>query len=224
MSVTWTRLFLLILVLVSLPSTFAWTPFLNRYHPTSPSRYQTQQDLSSALQQNDLLMADTINEFILCSLYSGHFSTPTGWGFPYTYPPDGEPSLFATHRQRAMKWTPFDQYGSLYAQRSRFPQLSMLARQKLEIQGLQVRKLEIFENGRGIYIKWDIVDPTAPPRWNDGWRMIEEGINGRPHRYVTNQGYNGYNFEGEDACRDAPEALCRLRDFFDDPLDFLRRN
>src|SRR5438477_12385779 len=96
----------------------------------------------------------------------------------------------------------------------------MLARERLEMLGFDVRKLHIFNNGRGIYIRWDIHDPfTARSRpWNVGLEDMQQ-FRGR-----LNDGYYGrkYNWERENACRSDSQAICRIWNFFRNPMEFFR--
>jgi hypothetical protein len=204
------------LLLTFICPAFAWTPFLNDYHPPGSYDYQTQPpDPISIIQQNDIFIADTINDFILYRVQTGQYSTPTGWGFPYSRPPMIESYKGIMHGSRNSRWTPFDQYGSLFAQKIRFPQLAMLARERLEMRGFDVRRLHIFDNGRGIYIRWDIVDPMK--HWNYAWRI--PGQRGyKPYGYYGGE----YNWEGEDACQNESEAICRIESFFRDPIEFFK--
>jgi hypothetical protein len=128
-------------------------------------------------------------------------------------------------RRTETRWTPFDRYGSLHAHKQRFPQISSLARQRMEMHGFRVQKLQIFENGKGIYIKWDILDPTTPPR-NDIWNRLEEVFNPNKQPPRQNYGYHDgvYTYEGEDACHGKSKELCRLQSFFQNPGGFLRNH
>ena len=204
------------LLLALLYPVLAWTPFLNDYQNPSSPEYQNQPpDPISIIQQNDILIADTINDFILYRVQAGQYSTPTGWGFPYSRPPTIESYHGIMAGIRTSRWTPFDQYGSLFVQKNRFHQLSMLARERLEMRGFDIRKLHIFDNGKGIYIQWDIVDPTK--RWNHSWRIPGQ-------RGYSHHGYYGgeYNWNGEDACQSESEAICRIQSFFRDPIEFFK--
>ena len=138
---------------VLVAQSMAWTGYGDQYpamemdHPYN---------VISAIQRNDLYLADTINDYVFHHLERGQFSNPSGWGYPYSRGPISDPA----YNCGPPHWTPFEQYGSFYTQRNRFPYLSALARERLQMQGLQVRGLNIFDNNKGIYIKWDIVDPS----------------------------------------------------------------
>jgi len=190
----------------------------------------------NTIQRNDIVIADTINQYVLHRLRNGQFSSQ-GWGFAYSRPPTyrpWDPKLpFDGGRCR---WTPFDHDGvSLYQQRHRFKGLSILAQERLQLRGYDVKTLEIFHNDRGIYLKWDITDPmtmtsTACCSGNGGfWQTFQErvfpGTDGKCHKrcvYVYDDGsFSGeYNSAGEDASTGKPIGLIRLRHFLDDPWDF----
>jgi hypothetical protein len=217
---------LLVLLLGCICPVKAWTPFLNNYNTPKLERYQSvQQQLLDQTHERDISIADTINEFILYRLQEGQYSSPTGHGFPYSSPPSLPYHQADIYRRTTQtRWTPFDRESSLYAQKQRFPEISYLARQRLEMQGFRVQKLQIFENGRGVYIKWDIFDPTIPPPRNGAWDRLVEVFD--PHLFARRQNYGyhngGYTYSAEDACQGQSQELCRLQQFFENPLDFLR--
>jgi hypothetical protein len=101
------------------------TPALQKYH--------TQQDIIAATHQKDISIADHVNHFVLTHLQNGQYSNPKGSGFPYSNPPQdlSVPQIYA----KDVRWTPFDHYGSLYAQQNRLPRLSEEAKQILEDYG-----------------------------------------------------------------------------------------
>jgi hypothetical protein len=186
--------------------------FDNEYLP-SQQGYQTQHDVNAAVYANDVLMAETINEFIINRLQNGQYSCPTGWGFPYSYPPQEDRFHTLGKFQRNTKWTPFDRYGSLYAQRHRFREISEVAKQRLEGRGFQVRRLNIFENGKGIYVKWHIKDHSELPKLSDGFGFFKDLFVGpKPPAYEQLYGFNGGhdNLEGQDACEGQPDVICEI--------------
>lgn len=186
----------------------------------------------NTIQQNDILIADIINSHILHRLRNGQFSSQ-GWGFPYSRPPTHrpwDPQLpFDGGRCR---WTPFDAGISLYPQRHRFNGLSILAKERLQLRGYDVKNLEILHNDRGIYLKWDITDPMAVNmgrRNDDGgiWQAFQErvfpGRDGKQEeRHLYGDGYFGgeYNFAGEDVSKAKSDGMRRLQHFLHDPWDF----
>lgn len=162
----WVTLIFAILVGQSL----AWTGYPNQYPLPGTAQSESSYDMISSLQRNDLYLADTINDYIFHHLQRGQFSNPSGWGYPYSRGPVSDPA----YNRGPPHWTPFEQYGSFYNHRNRFPYLSALARERLQMQGLQVRGLNIFDNDKGIYIKWDIVDPDLLRFPNDRVTYDEE--------------------------------------------------
>jgi len=136
----------LLVFAVLIGQTLGWPQSADQYPAPGMDQYQPANDMLSSLQQNDLYLADTINDYIFYHLQRGQFSS--GWGYPYSRGPISDPA----YNRGPPHWTPFEQYGSFYNHRNRFPHLSALARERLEMQGLQVRRLNIFDNDRGIYI------------------------------------------------------------------------
>jgi hypothetical protein len=190
-----TKMFFLVsLILILICPALAWTPFLNDYTPPGAAIYA------------DRVIADTINEFILYRLQSGQYSSPMGCDFSYSRPSMLDP------------YPTFDHYGRLYAQRDRFPQLSNLARERLEMHGLQVRRLQIFEHRNGIYIKWDIVDPFLPTGWDASWRETHANSKQEARSRNSESGKS----DGENVCHGKSESICRLKSFFRDPKEFFR--
>jgi hypothetical protein len=162
-------------------------------------------------------MADLINAFIVKRLQKGVYSMPTGWGFRYTLPPEVEGFIEPIEITRA-RWTPFDRYGSLYDQRHRFSQLSKLAKQRLEARGFKVRRLHIYDNGKGIYVKWDVKDPSTRSTWFDfdGIRFLEDMLYPKPPTYEQVYGDNEEDkFDGREVCQGTPNTLCRMQNLFD---------
>jgi hypothetical protein len=202
---------------VFISRTLAWSRFLNNYQSPLSDGYP---NIASTLQQKDMLIVEPITEFILYRVQIGHLFSDSGWGFPYSSPP----MSYLSPNELPPRWTPFDWHGSLYAQRSRFPHLSALARERLEMLGLRVRMLHTFDNERGIYIRWDVVDPTTRGIWNDGWSFTERNKNRWPSKMhePVRRYYGGWGLDGEDACLGEPEALCRLKRFLHDPIDFFQ--
>jgi hypothetical protein len=185
------------LVLLTCPA-ICWQPFLNDYKPPALEKYHTQQDIIAATRQKDISIADHINHFVLTRLQNGQYSNPKGSGYPYSNPPQDHsaPRIYA----KDARWTPFDRYGSLYAQRNRLPRLSEVAKQRLEDRGFQVQQFSIFDNGKGVYIKWEIEDPSARAKWGDGWKFLEERLNPPPPTYEQIYGSDGErNLDGQDA-------------------------
>lgn len=84
------------------------------------------------------------------------------------------------------------------------------------MRGLEVRRLQIFENGRGIYVNWDIVAPFASYGWNVAWRYPEDNPS------QQNLGNDGNHGKGEDPCRGDSGSICRLKSFFRDPKEFFQ--
>jgi hypothetical protein len=208
---------------IIIPHALAWKPFRNECYRPRFNGYETPYETLSNARQRDILIADTINDFILYHLETGQYSNPAGWGFPFSPPPHCDCLPQMTNDDSPLQWTPFDRYGNLYSQRARFPQLSTLAWERLEMRGFRVRNLQIFEKGRGMYVKWDIMDPSASRRCDEDRRALQEHFNPRPKRHVQKHEYSEYDFEGEHVCQD-PEFICRLQSFFRDPLEFLRNN
>jgi hypothetical protein len=188
----------------------------------------------NTIQRNDIQIADTINQYILHRLRNGQFSSQ-GWGFPYSRPPTYNPwNPKLPFDGGCCRWTPFDVDGiSLYAQHHRFKGLSVLAKERLQLRGYNVKVLEIFSNDRGIHLRWDIMDPmTVAVRGRPGdggvWRTFQErvfpGTEGkRAERHVYDEGYFGgeYNFDGEElSAGKSSDGMKRLKHFLDDPWDF----
>jgi hypothetical protein len=169
---------------------------LNDYTPPGVAEYAD----VSVTHQSDIFMADTISDFILYHLQSGRYSSPNGWEFSYSRSPTKDPYE--------------EIYGDLFGQRNRFHQLSSLVRETLEMRGLQVRTLTVFEQGRGLYIKWDI-DPIPSSTWNFAWQRVKD----KPNQEVENEHCGGDKMH---FCRGHSESICRLKRFLRDPKEFFR--
>lgn len=254
-------LLLISLIFASIHPSLTWSLLHNVVNPLSNMGQLAphfDNEPIPTLHQNDALIADTITSFIFSRLQNGHFHNPTGWGFRYSTPPKNLiPDSFPDSHQLPLprnawnllhiqlwgssttsvdtRWTPFDQHGSnLYIQRSRFPYFSQLIQQNLEEYGFAVHFLELFYNQRGIYIKWDVVDPTEwMYAWDDGWKWFENTLfssTARKRRSVRGWYDGGRNFEGEKAQNSEDywwdggeeDEMCGLRGFFNDPLQYFR--
>jgi hypothetical protein len=211
-------MFLVVLVFaVLIGQTLAWTQYPNQYPAAGldPDQYQPSNDMLSSLQQNDLYLADIINDYVFYQLQRGQFSNPSGWGYPYSRGPVSDPA----YNRGPPHWTPFEQFGSFYNHRNRFPHLSALARERLEMQGLQVRRLNMFDNDRGIYIKWDIADPGVPRFQNDRGKYGEEywpSLDSEDEKVLYRK--------GTWCDKDPNTGMCRLEQFWNDPGKYLCRN
>jgi hypothetical protein len=225
-------LFLVLALLILIRPAAAW------FDDGSETVAEEEDDLPdiNTIQRSDIVIADTINSVILHRVRQGQFSTK-GWGFPYSRPPihrPWDPQLpFDGGRCR---WTPFDQGISLYPQRHRFKGLSVLAKERLQLKGYEVKVFEIFHNDRGIYLKWDITDPmqvvsrkpTGHRRFWDNLRVPGREET-RDERHVYGDGYFGgeYNFAGEEpesttaTKKGKSDGWTRLAHFRADPWDFL---
>src|SRR5271170_5728736 len=198
----------LLVCAVLIDQTLAWTPYYNQYPLSGTDQHQqSSYDMISSLQQNDIYLADAINDYIFYHLQRGQFSNPSGWGYPYSRGPISDP----VYNRGPPHWTPFEQYRSFYNHRNRFSHLSALAKERLEIQGLQVRRLNIFDNDRGIYIKWNIVDPGVPQFQNEGRTYGEEYSPSQKSKYEKES-------KKETWCeRDPNTGMCRLEQLWNDP-------
>jgi len=106
---------------------------------------------------------------------------------------------------------------SFYEHRRRFPQVSKLAKESLKGRGFKVRTLRVFENRKGIWVKWDIADPSKP-------NLLEKlSLKQSSPKYLRSYGQNGYRFEGEEACNYKNDAACRVDEFFGNLRDAFNR-
>ena len=89
------------------------------------------------------------------------------------------------------------------------------------MQGLQVQGLSLFDNHRGIYIKWDIVDPGFPRFPNEHGTYDEEYTPSPPVEPMETKIEEEEKPHKETWCdRDPNTGMCRLERLLNDPRDY----